>query len=94
MARNRSWLDGGKAKKVLKKTNGRCYYCGCYLPEDTHIYDEQGKIAITIRNWDVDHDIPVSRGGENGIANLLPSCKDCNRKKGNRTSDEYLGSVI
>jgi hypothetical protein len=37
-----------------------------------------------------DHDIPLSRGGTDFIANIIPSCKLCNSKKRTRTAEEFL----
>lgn len=31
-----------------------------------------------------DHVIPVSKGGEHTAANIVPACRSCNSKKGNR----------
>lgn len=36
-----------------------------------------------------DHRVPLSRGGSNEIANLLPACKSCNSRKGTRTEAEF-----
>ena len=36
-----------------------------------------------------EHIIPRSRGGSNRASNLCPSCKECNRKKGNQTAEEF-----
>jgi HNH endonuclease len=36
-----------------------------------------------------DHDIPLSRGGTDDIANIIPACRLCNSKKRTRTGDEY-----
>jgi len=38
----------------------------------------------------LEHKIPVSRGGSNDYDNLGVSCKRCNNKKGAKTVDEYL----
>ena len=38
---------------------------------------------------EVDHRIPLKRGGSNWIANILPACGPCNRKKGQLTEDEF-----
>lgn len=40
-----------------------------------------------------DHKIPVSRGGTNDIANILPACKSCNAKKKHRTTAEFLAGM-
>lgn len=41
-------------------------------------------------NIQVDHKIPVSRGGTNDEWNLQPACGQCNASKGAKTHDEYL----
>jgi len=44
-----------------------CRYCGCLLTKE---------------NRSVDHVVARINGGGNGLANLVLSCKACNRKKG------------
>jgi 5-methylcytosine-specific restriction enzyme A len=36
----------------------------------------------------MDHLIPISRGGKSDKKNCVPSCKDCNTKKGSKTRGE------
>lgn len=36
----------------------------------------------------MDHLIPIARGGKSDKKNCVPSCKDCNTKKGNKTRAE------
>lgn len=38
-----------------------------------------------------DHITPVSRGGTNDMANLTTSCLTCNRQKGGKTLEEWMG---
>lgn len=38
---------------------------------------------------EIEHIIPKSRGGTNSITNLVLSCSKCNRKKGNKTAEEF-----
>lgn len=50
-----------------RTTGGRCWYCGRHLhPRDFHL----------------DHLVPRSRGGGDGL-NLVPACPPCNLRKGN-----------
>ncbi|MBN1429037.1 MAG: HNH endonuclease [Anaerolineae bacterium] len=35
-----------------------------------------------------DHIIPLSRGGDNALSNIVPSCCSCNLRKGARTPEE------
>lgn len=38
---------------------------------------------------EADHRTPLCRGGSNLIANILPACLGCNRRKGRKTEDEF-----
>lgn len=38
---------------------------------------------------EIDHAIPLSRGGSNWPSNLLPSCRSCNRRKFMQTYKEF-----
>lgn len=38
---------------------------------------------------EVDHRVPLSRGGTNAIDNLLPACRSCNGRKHQLTEAEY-----
>ena len=52
---------------------GLCYHCGGrFKPAD-----------LTM-----DHLIPIARGGKSNKNNCVPSCKDCNTKKGYKTRAE------
>lgn len=52
---------------------GVCYHCG-----------EKFKSA----ELTMDHLIPIVRGGKSDKKNCVPSCKDCNSKKGHKTRVE------
>ncbi len=39
--------------------------------------------------FEIDHQIPRSRGGSNRVSNLVLSCHTCNLAKGNRTATEW-----
>jgi hypothetical protein len=42
----------------------------------------------TAKHLNYDHVLPQSRGGKTVWENIVTSCYDCNKKKGNRTPDE------
>lgn len=52
--------------EVLKRDSFTCQYCG-KMPPDTILH--------------IDHIKPVSKGGNNGMLNLVTSCQDCNLGK-------------
>ncbi len=52
---------------------GTCYHCG-------------GRFKPT--DLTMDHLIPIARGGKSTKNNCVPSCKDCNSKKGYKTRAE------
>ena len=52
---------------------GVCYHCGEKFPP----------AVLTM-----DHLIPIARGGFSDRKNCVPSCKDCNTKKGYKTRAE------
>lgn len=39
---------------------------------------------------EVDHMLPISRGGTNDLSNLVTACQHCNRQKHDKTVSEYL----
>lgn len=39
---------------------------------------------------EVDHVVPLSRGGTNDIENLATSCRNCNRRKRDMTAEEFI----
>jgi len=42
---------------------------------------------------ELDHVIPLSRGGEHSLANIRPACRSCNRRKHAKTPDEWAASL-
>jgi hypothetical protein len=55
--------------EVFKRDSFACQYCGQSAPE----------VIL-----EVDHIIPVSKGGDNDVTNLITSCFACNRGKSNK----------
>lgn len=52
---------------VLKKSMGICAHCG--------------KPIYIGYQFSVDHYIPLTKGGVNRSYNLIPLCKECNKRK-------------
>ena len=65
--------------EVFKRDGYKCAYCGNSTPNCV---------------LEIDHIIPVSKGGKNIIENLLTSCFDCNRGKGKNKLSSIPASVI
>lgn len=59
---------------IREKLRDKCFYCGAELNG----------------GGEVDHKLPISRGGSNWPSNLTLACRTCNRDKNNKTSDEFM----
>lgn len=69
---------GARSSDILAKWEdmGRCCgYCGK---------------AITFDEMEIDHMLPLSRGGTNDLDNLMPSCRTCNNDKADMTVEEWM----
>lgn len=65
--------------EIFKRDSFKCQYCGKSSPD----------VIL-----EVDHVVPVSKGGDNDPINLITSCRDCNRGKSNiDLSDNSVLSV-
>lgn len=65
---------------VYAKTNGLCWYCG---------YEVSDKPESHFSRANIDHVVPVSKGGTDDLTNLVPSCFQCNITKGTQTLEEF-----
>ena len=71
--------------KIWSKTGGYCIYC---------------LIPLTDSNFQADHIIPKSKGGNNDMLNLVPACQKCNGSRNNRDLErwclmrENFGAII
>ena len=61
-------------QKIYHKTKGHCAYCGCELPYE---------------KMQVDHIVPIHRGGINELDNMLPACRSCNHYKSTMTLEDF-----
>lgn len=60
-------------KAVFLRDRGLCAFCG---------------EKLNLKNFTLDHVLPISRGGENDFENVVTACKTCNNKKGAKTPHE------
>ena len=60
-------------RNVFYRDRNRCQYCRRVLPQ---------------RQLNLDHVVPLSRGGGSGWDNVVTACVRCNSRKGNRTPRE------
>lgn len=64
----RKWTDEEK-KSTLHSCNSRCARCGNKL---------------TMKTLTMEHVVPISKGGENELNNLVVLCKSCNSRKADK----------
>jgi len=53
-------------------------------------YDNKCAYCGKITKLTIDHVVPISRGGEHDIGNVLPACKSCNSKKNTKLLSEWI----
>lgn len=70
----RQHISLDKRECVLIRDNFICQYCGKEITEST--------------DFEMDHVLPVTRGGKDHYPNLAASCHTCNQKKLDKTPEE------
>lgn len=65
-------------KIIYAKTNGHCYLCGEF---------------VDFSEFEVEHKIPLARGGTNDFSNLFPVCHICNTLKGSIAPTDLINKV-
>ena len=73
---------------IFNKTGGRCYHCRKKLA-----WINYGAVGAK-GAWEVDHSKAKARGGTDYFRNLVPSCIQCNRSKGNLSSRKYQDMIF
>ncbi|HVY49894.1 MAG TPA: HNH endonuclease [Minicystis sp.] len=66
-------------RNLMLRDTHQCQYCGRTPP---------------VRDLNIDHVLPRSRGGEDTWENLVTACRTCNLRKGWRTPDEAKMSLL
>ena len=68
-------VPGVITAEMLATMPGACFYCGTRL---------------AIMDGTFDHKIPFDRGGDNRLNNVVRCCMSCNRRKFNKTPEEFV----
>lgn len=63
---------------IYRKTEGHCYLCGEFVDFDS---------------FEVEHHIPISKGGTNDLDNLYCSCTTCNAIKRDIYPKEFMEKI-
>ncbi len=95
----KKWRIRHPERHVLHQANRRAKINGC---SGTHTAEEIQEILreqnfrcaycqIPVKEYHVDHVVPLSRGGGNDKQNLAIACPSCNMKKGRKTAEEFMG---
>ena len=71
---DRRKLTQAERKTVLDRFCGRCAYCGK---------------PITMQELNVDHLVPIRKGGEDMLYNMYPSCRSCNQAKSTLDIEQF-----
>lgn len=65
--------------KIYRKTQGRCYLCGEFVDYDS---------------FEIEHKIPLAKGGTNDFSNLFPACHCCNTIKHDIYPQELMEKIV
>ncbi len=94
-ARDRYRNDPEKRAKIIASVaKRRCLEGGATVSQIEERFDFHGNKCIYCGcggPMEIEHMIPVSRGGTNWPANLAPACRSCNSSKGSKTFFEFKG---
>jgi len=78
----RAWRRARRVAARNRASATTCFYCGVRFAGHGHGPDHRT----------VDHRIPRSRGGSEGLSNLVFACYSCNQRKRDRPEDDFMGS--
>ena len=64
-----------EVNRIYDRTGGYCFYCRIKLSFKNYgVVGEKGA-------WEMDHFIPIARGGAHQPRNWVPACVSCNTEK-------------
>ncbi|NBK77313.1 HNH endonuclease [bacterium D16-76] len=65
-------------RTIYNLTGGRCAYCGTQIAFD---------------DMQVDHVVPLRKGGSDTMDNMLPACRSCNHYKSTLTVEQFRKAI-
>ena len=85
--------NNNKKHRYTIYVNGdfQCYCCG--LKFDPYGWDKEGLIWNNNVSLEIDHIIPISKGGSDRIENKKPMCSTCNRYKSDLSFNEFFNRI-
>ena len=74
----RRTIDPEERKIIYQKSKGHCYICGEFVDFDS---------------FQVEHKVPLSKGGTNEMENLYCSCEFCNQLKQSYLFEDFIKKI-
>ena len=74
----RKSFSANDRKEIYRKTQGHCYLCGEFVDFDS---------------FEIDHEMPLAKGGTNNFSNLYCSCHTCNSMKNSIYPEELMKKI-
>lgn len=85
MSKSRNLMSAANKKRRRRakwiESKGICFYCKVKMHFDGA--DDGTKMTL-------DHLIPISKGGDDKLSNLVAACKKCNGKRGDKEIAEFV----
>lgn len=98
------YLKTDKGINTQRKSNqaNRCKSAGVYVEhiDPLKLFNDQNGICyichekFTFKEMEMDHVIPISKGGKHESSNVKMCCGKCNRKKGSKNLMEVTYQVV
>lgn len=71
-------LSAAERHEIYDKCDNHCAYCGVY---------------IKFEDMQVDHVMPLRKGGADSLDNMLPACRSCNHYKSTLTLEQFRANI-
>lgn len=84
-----------KRRAIWDKSGGKCWYCGCDLPEKGWHADHFEPIRRNFKyeNYDLKYDGTSLHPERDTEENKVPTCASCNIQKGPLTVDQFREKI-